>query len=339
MQLGLTVSILLHLAVLLWAFVSLQSPEPFRVPEPEPVEVALVTPEDLVRLKRGDRDAKQLEAQQADSQKDRPKKEQAKPKLEPAAPPAPPPPPPEEMTKPEPAKDPIAEKIAALPPEPKGPSLEEMKLKEAEEAARKAEEERKAAEKQRAEDEKKRAEAKRKAEEAKKLAEQKRLAEQRRKAAEAKKKQFDADRIAALLNKVPDRGAPPAGAPEPPVTPTMARGPVAGAPEGRDTRLSASQRSLVGAMMKRAVSRCWNINSGLDGIDRIVVEVEVRLRPDGRLQQPPRVVNSGPGPLFADAANSAIRALVQCEPYDLPEQFYEGGWDHMVVTFDPQRMF
>jgi colicin import membrane protein len=50
-------------------------------------------------------------------------------------------------------------------------------------------------------------------------------------------------------------------------------------------------------------------------------------------------MNSGAGPLFADAANSAVRALVQCEPYDLPMDLYQGGWDHMVVTFDPQRMF
>ena len=96
---------------------------------------------------------------------------------------------------------------------------------------------------------------------------------------------------------------------------------------------------MLGVLLKLALSRCWNIISGLDGIDRVVVEVEVRLRPDGYLEQPPRVINSGYGPLFADAANSAIRALVQCEPYDLPEQLYVGGWDHMVVTFDPQRMF
>src|SRR5690606_8002362 len=124
-QLGLTVSILLHLAVLGWAFVSLQSPEPFRVPEPEPVEVALVTPEDLVRLTKGDRSAKQLEAQQADNQQDA--KKEAPQRREAAAPPRaapPPPPPPEEAANPEPPKpeppkpDPIAEKIASLPPEP-----------------------------------------------------------------------------------------------------------------------------------------------------------------------------------------------------------------------------
>ncbi len=84
MQLGLTVSILMHLAILAWAFLSLQSPEPFRMPEPEPVEVALVTDEDIVRLKKGNRDAKQLEAQQAENQKkETEKREQPKPKFGP----------------------------------------------------------------------------------------------------------------------------------------------------------------------------------------------------------------------------------------------------------------
>jgi colicin import membrane protein len=347
-QFGLAVSIALHAGVLLWALLSIQSTRPFKLPEPEPVEVALVSADALVRLKQGDREAKQLEAQPKESAaKESPKKEAPKSKPQAAAPPpsAPEPPPPEpakpeppkppEPAKSEPQKDPIAEKLAALPPqaapEP-GPTPDEKKLLEEKlEQERKAEEARKQAEaKKKAEEEKKRklAEAKKKAE-----------ADKKRKEAEAKKKQFDAQRIAALLNKVPDKSLPPAGAPTPPVTTTKAKGPVAGAPEGRDNQLTASQRSLLGAMMKRAVSRCWNVNSGLDGADKVVVEVEVRLQPDGRLLQAPRVMNSGPGPLFADAADSAVRALVQCEPYDLPKDLYAGGWDHMVVTFDPNRMF
>jgi colicin import membrane protein len=324
-----------------------------KLSEPEPVEVALVSPDALVKLKRGDRQAKQLEAQPQESATTQPpKKESSKPKtqtatpLPPAAEPSPPeavrpdppkldPPKAPEPAKTEPQKDPIAEKLAALPPqvtpEP-GPTPEEKKLRE-----EKLEQERKA------EEERKQAEAKKKADEEKKkrLAEAKKKAaeEKKRREAEAKKKQFDAQRIAALLNKVPDNSQPPAGAAMPPIVPTKAKGPVAGAPEGSDSQLTANQRSLLGAMMKRAVGRCWNVNSGLEGADRVVVEVEVRLRPDGRLEQEPRVVNSGVGALFSDAANSAVRALVQCEPYDLPRDLYQGGWDHMVVTFDPQRMF
>ncbi len=374
MQLGLFVSLLMHAGVLAWAFVSIQSTPPFRMPEPEPVEVALISPDDLVRLKKGDRNSKELETQQAEKIKEAPKKEQVKAKTEATAPPsasAPPPSPPEEPKsepppepvkaeapkaeppKQEPPRDPIAEKLASLPD---APALEQIKQKEAEEEAkvaaekkraeeaqkaeeiRKAEEVKKAEEAKKAAEKKKEEERKKAAEAKKKREEQKKLAEKKRREQEAKKKEFDANRIAALLNKVPDSSAP-AGSPEPPTTPTKAKGPAAGAPEGRDSVLTASQRSLLGVMMKRAVSRCWNINSGLEGIDRVVVEVEVRLGTDGRLQQTPRVVNSGPGSLFADAANSAVRALVQCEPYDMPAEFYQGGWDHMVVTFDPQRMF
>ena len=125
-------------------------------------------------------------------------------------------------------------------------------------------------------------------------------------------------------------------APQPP------QNPVASAPEHRGSQLTASQRSLIGVMMKRAVSRCWNINSGLEGIDRIVIEVEVKLTRDGRLQQTPQVTNSVKGiywPPFNEAAASAVRALTECQPYELPLKLYEGGWDHMIITFDPQQMF
>jgi len=117
------------------------------------------------------------------------------------------------------------------------------------------------------------------------------------------------------------------------------KGPLAGAPEGKDTRLTASQASLLGSLMKKQVQRCWNINAGADGIDKIKVEIEVKLGPDGRIQGQPRVVSRGSGPLYADMADSAMRALLQCQAYDLPKDLYKGGWDHMIVDFDPSRMF
>lgn len=338
---GLTVSCALHAGLLVWALVNFQETKPLKPAEPEPVEVALVTPDELVRLRQGDRNAKQLEAAPEPAPSpDVSKLEAPKPKPPPPPPPPPeasaPPPPPEPAKQPDvpppPAhKDTIADKLAALPPEPKGPSPEELQQIEAE---KKAEAERAA------EAERKRQEAAKKKLEQQKAAEAKRKAdaEKKRKEAEAKKK-FDADRIAALLDKTPDkRGAPPAAAANP-APAAKAKGPTAGAPEGHDTQLTASERSMIGVMMRRAVSRCWNINAGAEGIDKMVVKVEVMLTPEGRLAGTPKVVNSAPGPLFVDAANSAVRALVQCEPYDLPAKLYDGGWDHMIVTFDPQSMF
>jgi colicin import membrane protein len=109
--------------------------------------------------------------------------------------------------------------------------------------------------------------------------------------------------------------------------------------DGRDQTISASEAAFLAGLMRQAVSRCWNINAGLDGIDKIIVKVQVRLTRDGRLMGPPRVVNSVASPLFRDAADSAVRALVQCEPYSLPPDKYDGGWEFMELTFDPQRMF
>ncbi len=378
MYFGLTVSMVAHLALLGWALMAFQTTEPYKFAEPEAVEVALISADDLVRLRQGDRDSKKLETRPAEKIEKKPTERQAKREIVKTVPPP-------AASPPEVQDDPISKKLAALQPvEPKGPTAEEIAAKKAaEEAAKKAAEEaakkaaaqkaaealalQKAAEEQKkqaeAEAEKKRkadaeaeakrkadAEEKRKAEERRKrlAAEKKRRqeAERKRKLAEARRlekerqaKSFDSGKISALLNKIPDAAAPQGGNPDPNARPDAPQGARAGAPEGRDSRLTASQRSLLGAMMKRAVSRCWNINSGLEGVDRIVVELEIRLGTDGRLQGQPRVANNRGGAIFQDAVNSAVRALIQCEPYDLPKEFYKDGWDHMVVTFDPQKMF
>ena len=358
MYFGLTVSLAAHLALLGWALMSFQTTEPYKLAEPEPVEVAIISEDELVRLRQGDRSSKKLETRPAEKIEKKPTEKEATREVVKTVPQA-------AASVPEPTEDQISKKLAALQRlEPKGPTPEELAArKAAEEAEMKAAAEEAAKElarKKAAEEQKKRQEAdqRRKAEQEKKRkaeAEKKRLAEERRKQREAerkrrlaKKKQrekerqaqkFDSGRISALLNKIPDAAAPQGGSADPNARPDAPRGARAGAPEGRDSRLTASQRSLLAVMMKQAVSRCWNINSGLEGADQVIVELEIRLGQDGRLAGQPNVVNTGRGAIFRDAVNSAVRALIQCEPYDLPQQFYKGGWDHMVVTFDPQKMF
>jgi colicin import membrane protein len=341
------------LALLGWALVSFQATPPLKIPEAEAVEVALITADDLVRLTKGDRSSKNLKTQAAKETEDTPAKQEVKKAVVKTVPPpaASEPPPPDKP-------DDIADKIASLePPKPAGPTPEELAAMKA--AAEKEQADKAAAElalknaaeeeqKKKAEAEKRRKEAEAKqrqaAEEKKKKLAAKREAERKKKLAEKRRRErearkFDSGKISALLNKIPDAKSPDAGSTDPNADQNLPRGAQAGAPEGRDTRLTASQASLLGAMMKREVARCWNINSGLAGIDRIVVDIEVKLRSDGRLQQPPKVISSGRGAIFQDAANNAMRALVQCEPYNLPKELYKGGWDHMVVTFDPQKMF
>lgn len=350
MWIGLPVSFLLHAGILTLALISFARSTPRKPPEPEPVQVSVITSDDLVRLTQGDRNAKQLDGAPAPPAPDsKAIKEPPKPKI--VTPPPPPPPveakaepPPPPVKEPEPPKpDPIAEKLAMLPPDPV-PGPDPAELKRQEDEARRVEEQRRAQEQKRIEEQKKKAEAERKKRLAdlKKREDAKKLAEAKKKAEEAKKKSFD-DIMAEAINPAlkdndPRKKPPPPGGAQT-AQASAKKGPAAGAPEGRDTQLTASQGAMLGAMIKQAVSKCWNINTGAEGIDKIVVRLEVRLRPDGRLVEPPRVRDPMPGALFSDTANSAIRAVHQCEPYNFPPELYKGGWDASIWTFDPRRMF
>jgi len=373
---GLALSLALHATLLGYAMLSIAHTTPREPKEPTEAIVAdVISASELNRMRKGVREAKLDQAEAKDvkkpdeAQKDTPKPrpvvaqppppaaeppppEPAKPvEVAKAEPPPPPPPAPKvEPPKPEPDKVALAQKLDELALQ----KAEEEKEKEQQalanakaeaESKAKAEAEAKAAEDKRMAEEKRKAEEKKKADEkrARELAEAKRKADEKKKAdakrkAELAKKQLDTNRLSALLDKTPDPKQAPA-ANDAPDRPTNAKGPVRGDAQGRDSTISANEASFLAGLMRQAVSRCWNINAGVDGIQQMVVKVEIRLTPEGRLASPPRVVNDQPSPVFRDAADSAKRALVQCEPYLLPEDKYAGGWEHMILTFDPARMF
>lgn len=363
MRLGLAISAMLHAMLLAWAMVSIAQTREFKIPEPDPIISDIVSESDLVRLRQGTREAKLDNA----AAKDVPKPDEAKkepPKPRPVAAPPPPPPPAAEPPPPEPeVTPPQPPKAAEAPPPEPAPKvapteqaaldkkLDELAMervieadKQQAEAAAKAKAAAEAEAKAKADAEAKakaEADAKKKAEEKKRreLLAAKRKAEEKRKAdlAAKEKAKFDSSRISALLDKTPDPKQAPAAAP-PPTAPTKAVGPVKGDKDGRDATNSATEGAMLGAMMRQAVQRCWNINAGLEGIDKVVVTLEFRLTRDGRLNGQPRVINQQSSPVFRDAADSALRALVQCEPYALPPDKYE-RWQHMVINFDPARMF
>ncbi|HRK20040.1 MAG TPA: protein TolA, partial [Hyphomicrobiaceae bacterium] len=87
MYFGLAVSLALHAALLGWALISIHTQPPLKMPELTPVEVAVISENDLVRLRQGDRSSKNLEAEAKQGQSKEP------PKTEPVRPPPPPPPP------------------------------------------------------------------------------------------------------------------------------------------------------------------------------------------------------------------------------------------------------
>jgi outer membrane biosynthesis protein TonB len=147
----------------------------------------------------------------------------------------------------------------------------------------------------------------------------------------AKKHDFNTDRIAALLNKIPDAADDPA-----PVVPSDDAAPkkVHGQSNGTQMTMSVTE---IDALRAR-IAQCWSPPPGGLGAQQIVVKVRLQLNEDGTLVGYPTVANSGSSPFFQAAADSAVRAVYQCQPYTLPSDKY-ALWRDMILNFDPSEMY
>jgi len=148
---------------------------------------------------------------------------------------------------------------------------------------------------------------------------------------QAKKRDFNPDKIAALLNKIPDAADDPK-----PVMPDGGTPPkkVKGQTNGTEITMSVNE---IDALRAR-IADCWTPPPGGLGADQIVVKLRLKLNEDGTLVGYPTVANSGSSPFFQAAADSAVRAVYQCQPYELPKAKY-ALWRDMILNFDPRDMY
>jgi outer membrane biosynthesis protein TonB len=147
-----------------------------------------------------------------------------------------------------------------------------------------------------------------------------------RKQAEPQPK-FDAQRIAALLDKRdPQRRA---------ATGEMLNSmPSLGVTTGNAPQLSQTEIDALRAQ----IQACWNPPAGAAEAKDLIVQVRIMLKQDGSLSGEPVLVNRGGNAFFQIAAESAIRAVRRCQPYKLPIAKYE-VWKDVEVTFDPRDMY
>ncbi len=90
--------------------------------------------------------------------------------------------------------------------------------------------------------------------------------------------------------------------------------------------------------LRQRLAQLWNIPAGAKDPQELVVQIRMKLKPDGTLAGPPMVLTSGKSPLFVAARDSAIRALFRGQPYDMlrPENYEL--WKDIEITFDPRDM-
>ena len=302
---GLVISLLAHAAVLLWAAVSFAA----KRAEVKPIEsmpIDLVSIADLTQMMAGVRNA--------------PKQEAPKPLVE-------------KVAEPKPVEN-VTAKLAdkelttastpkeappeAKPPEPKPKPAEAKKEPEKKPDVESLQKADKKDEKK----EPKKEEVKlppKKPEPKKEVAEKKPSQEQPK---------FDADRIAALLDKRQPQRLAAAGN-------VLSSAPSLGATTGSAPKLTMNEIEA----LRARIQQCWNPPAGAADARDLIVEIRIRFNQDGSLAAQPTVSNRGSSTYFQVAAESALRAVVRCAPYTfLPMAKYD-AWKDVEVTFDPRDMY
>jgi outer membrane biosynthesis protein TonB len=143
-----------------------------------------------------------------------------------------------------------------------------------------------------------------------------------------KERVFDATKLAALLDKRdPSRQA---------ATGTTLNS-QASLGTSRGTAVTLSQSEL--DAMRARLQQLWNVQAGTERPEELVVEVRIKLTRERKLAAPPEIVSRGSSPRYQAAADAAVRAVLQGQPYTMLRDETYAQWQDIVVTFDPRQMF
>jgi colicin import membrane protein len=85
--------------------------------------------------------------------------------------------------------------------------------------------------------------------------------------------------------------------------------------------------------------QCWNPPVGAADVQKLYVVFRVLFKRDGTLQTNPVLVEAPPSQVGPVLAESAKRALLQCQPYTMLKPEHYDQWKDMQITFDPREMF
>jgi colicin import membrane protein len=143
-----------------------------------------------------------------------------------------------------------------------------------------------------------------------------------------KERVFDATKTAALLDKRDPTRQAATGA-------ELNSQASLGAAKGTAATLSQSELDA----MRARLTQLWNVQAGTERPEELVVEVRIRLTKERRLAAAPEVVSRGTSPRYQAAAEAAVRAVLQGQPYNMLRDETYAQWQDIVVTFDPRQMF
>ena len=139
---------------------------------------------------------------------------------------------------------------------------------------------------------------------------------------------FDQSKIAALLDKRDPSRQSITGA-------ALNASASLGTSKGTATTLSQSEFNALIARLKGL----WNVPAGMEHPEEMVVVISVHLTRDRRLASPPQIVSRGSSSRYQVAAEAAVRAVLDGQPFNMLRDETYDAWKDMEITFDPKTMF
>lgn len=353
MKAGLITSVTLHAVLLGFGLVSLSAPSAFEVADVEALPVDIIPVESITQIQQGDKKAPMAEkpaplptskpdvvpdAQKVGDNKidlDTPPTPVEKPRpVKAAEAPAPSPEPapkPVEQKKPEPVKlpEPKPEPVPATEVTPEPQPRQEVKP---DPAPQTAVAETPAAESVKLPESAPSPEARPQPPQAQtaKAPDRKdaeKPAKQQASKPKSEEKSFNADEVAALLNKEKAAGG---GAKR-----SQEQASLGGDRTTSGSKLSQSEMDA----LRGQIQRCASMN--LSPADPSVLKVSIKFKLDraGTIEGDPEVVRGGGSDATYIAFENAMRrAVIRCSPYNLPVEKYE-AWADVIVNFDFSEMF
>ena len=99
---------------------------------------------------------------------------------------------------------------------------------------------------------------------------------------------------------------------------------------------AADNSATWGSMFKSQVERCWKKPYG--GLEAQMTEAvfSIKLKRDGTLETTPTAISNPSTPYFRVYQESALRAIIECQPYNLPAAYFE-EWKFFEPVFTERK--
>jgi outer membrane biosynthesis protein TonB len=99
---------------------------------------------------------------------------------------------------------------------------------------------------------------------------------------------------------------------------------------------AADNSATWGSMFRQQVERCWKKPYGGIEVQKSEAAFAIRLKRDGTLEGMPAPEGTPATPYLRVYQESALRAIIECQPYNLPAAYFE-EWKYFTPVFTERK--